>query len=54
MTDSKQKDESYGKRETVKRRDDALRRALNTPPKPHKPAKSAKQRVGVKKSNSSA
>jgi hypothetical protein len=36
MPKPKQNDESYSKRETVKRRDDALRRALNTPPKPRK------------------
>jgi hypothetical protein len=27
--------EQYGEQETKKRMDDALRRALNTPPKPH-------------------
>ena len=29
-------DEQYGGKETKQRMDDALRRALNTPPKPHK------------------
>ena len=28
--------ESFSEKETAKRKDDALRRALNTPPKPHK------------------
>ena len=32
----KDKSQSYSKKETVIRRDEALRRALNTPPKPHK------------------
>lgn len=30
--------ESFSEKETAKRMDDALRRALNTPPKPHKDA----------------
>lgn len=35
----------YGERQTAQRRDAALRRALNTPPKPHKlPAKKKKAR----------
>ncbi|MDT3686192.1 MAG: hypothetical protein RO009_14245 [Pseudorhodoplanes sp.] len=37
-------DTEYSKKEAAKRRDDALRRALMTPPKPHtKPAKSQKR-----------
>jgi hypothetical protein len=31
-----QTDETYSKRETEQRRDEALKRALNTPPKPYK------------------
>ena len=29
-------DQQYTEAETIRRRDEALRRALNTPPKPHK------------------
>ena len=29
-------DEQYSEKETVRRRDEWLRRSLNTPPKPHK------------------
>jgi hypothetical protein len=32
--DTKQSDQ-YGEKETQRRMEDALRRALNTPPKPH-------------------
>jgi len=32
----KQSDDQYSPEETVKRRDEAIRRALNTPPKPQK------------------
>jgi hypothetical protein len=31
-----EKDDQYGPEETVRRRDEAIRRALNTPPKPQK------------------
>jgi hypothetical protein len=31
--------DAYSDEETAKRRDEALRRALNTPPKPHKSGK---------------
>lgn len=37
------KSEEFSQKETAKRRDAALFRALNTPPKPHKPAKRAKK-----------
>ncbi len=33
---SKEPDDQYGPEETVRRRDEAIRRALNTPPKPQK------------------
>jgi len=33
---SDQSDEQYSAEETARRRDDAIRRALNTPPTPHK------------------
>ena len=32
--------------EQAKRRDEAVRRALNTPPKPHKEMKKGKKRAG--------
>jgi hypothetical protein len=39
---AKTPEDQYGKRETERRRDEALRRALNTPPKPHKKKEPAK------------
>jgi hypothetical protein len=33
--DDKKSDEQYSPEETARRRDEAIRRALNTPPKPH-------------------
>ena len=33
--DTKQPDDQYTPEETARRRDDAIRRALNTPPKPN-------------------
>jgi hypothetical protein len=33
--DSKQSEDQYSPSETKRRMEDALRRALNTPPKPH-------------------
>ena len=38
------KDESYSEEETVKRREAALQRMLNTPHKPHKDSKLGKKR----------
>lgn len=35
--------ETYSKQETARRRDEALKRALNTPPKPHKKKGPAKR-----------
>jgi hypothetical protein len=32
---SKHRDDQYTEEETARRRDEAIRRALNTPPKPH-------------------
>jgi hypothetical protein len=37
-------DKSYSEKEVEKRRDDAVRRALNTPPKPH-----SEMKLGQKK-----
>jgi hypothetical protein len=51
---STRNDELYSDEEAARRRDEALKRALNTPPKPHKPkaektaAKSAKKRASVR------
>jgi hypothetical protein len=42
MTEEK-RDETYSAEETARRRDEALKRALNTPPKPHKPKPSTKE-----------
>jgi len=38
------KDEHYSEKETVKRRDDALKRMLSTPHKPHKPLRKSKKK----------
>jgi hypothetical protein len=40
------KDEQYSREETARRRDEAIRRALSTPPKPHSEivGKSGRQR----------
>lgn len=36
-------DEQFSEKEIAKRRDDAIRRALNTPPKPYKDSKVGKR-----------
>jgi hypothetical protein len=36
------KNEHYNETETIRRRDEAVRRALNTPPKPYKDSKVGK------------
>ena len=41
---SKQRDAQYRDQETAHRRDDAVRRALNTPPKPLKDMKKGKEK----------
>jgi hypothetical protein len=41
---SRKPDENYSEEEAAKRRDDALRRALNTPPKPHAGKPSTKRK----------
>jgi len=46
--DAKQQDEQYSSEETQRRMDAALRRALNTPPKPHS------EMVGTKGDRNSA
>jgi len=52
MGTDKPKEEDFDAREIAKRRDDALRRALNTPPKPHgKSAKSKKENAPKRKSS---
>jgi hypothetical protein len=42
--DSKRKEESYSEQEAAKRRDEVLKRMLNTPPKPHKKKRSKAKR----------
>jgi hypothetical protein len=46
MPDQRNDTQEYSEQETKQRRDDAIRRALNTPPKPHK------EMVGKDKRNS--
>jgi hypothetical protein len=43
---SSTEDEYYSEEEIERRRDAAVIRALNTPPKPHKPLKSVKRQPG--------
>jgi hypothetical protein len=38
-----EKSDHYTKKETARRRDEALRRALNTPPTPHKKKEPARK-----------
>lgn len=45
---TKETDDKYSKKEAAKRRDDALRRALMTPPNPHS-TKPKSARKGAKK-----
>lgn len=45
MADSTKLDEERDLEEIVRRRDDAIRRALNTPPKPHSAMKLRKSRA---------
>lgn len=45
-------DEMYSPEETQRRMDAALRRALNTPPKPHSEMVGKRRRVGKKKKKS--
>lgn len=42
---AKQPDRTLTEKEVAQRRDDAIRRALNTPPKPYKDAKVGKQKA---------
>jgi hypothetical protein len=43
----KERDDQYGAEETVRRRDEALLRALRTPPKPHSAMKLGKRKAKV-------
>ncbi|MCH7540336.1 MAG: hypothetical protein IH999_08075 [Proteobacteria bacterium] len=51
---AKKQADQYGERETRKRMDDALKRALNTPHRPHKPSGKPKASPNRKGRNSTA
>jgi hypothetical protein len=52
---AKESGDQYSEQETIKRRDDALKRMLTTPHKPHKPLKPLrKKKKASKKSRSTA
>jgi hypothetical protein len=44
MSDTPKDQDELSEEEAAKRRDEALKRALNTPPKPHKPKENKKDK----------
>jgi len=51
MASEKKPGQDYSEQEAARRRDNALRRALSTPPKPHKPTVKKKASPKVRSRN---